>query len=135
LNHVLHLKSWGELSLLLCYNFLKTSLGIVFHQPQDELEKVYISFGIGVNWVLLLCYICTSKVFPQWPEFLLNCLYICIYIESLCRMNFPDLLGNGLRSSAWIKSLYILFVLWLFSWVVQAATFVIFVGRLVGLFV
>jgi len=34
LNHVLCLKSRGELSLLLCYNFLKTSLGIVFHQPK-----------------------------------------------------------------------------------------------------
>jgi hypothetical protein len=38
---------------------------------QDESEKVYISFGIGVNWVLLLCYI-LQKLFPNDQSFFLT---------------------------------------------------------------
>jgi len=98
---------WIEFAFVLY--FFKNLFGYSDPPTQVELEKVYISFAIAVNWVLLFV-LHTSKVFSQWSEFLLNCLYICTYTyESLCRMDFPDSWGKRveIKCLSWVKSLYI----------------------------
>lgn len=51
--------------------FKKNLFGYSDPLTQDKLEKVFISFDVGVNWVLLLCYI-LQKLFPSDQSFFLT---------------------------------------------------------------
>jgi hypothetical protein len=83
----------------------------------------------SMGWIEFAFVLYTSKAFPQWSEFLLNCLYICIHMRVCVRWTSQTDEGNTMRSSVCIivcplavqlccSGSYNCYLCWLVGWIV-----------------